>query len=126
MNRLIVPPLPAASRPSKTMTCLAGVHGPVLELQQLDLQQVLLHLVVVAGHQLVVGVVLAPRLDRACRRADQHGVVAVVVAHRVSLGSQVVDVVTQAHLLHGPTLPHARTRPSGVQSPLSRRRAAAG
>ena len=25
MNRLIVPPLPAASRPSKTMTCLAPV-----------------------------------------------------------------------------------------------------
>ena len=104
VKRLIVPPLPAASRPSKTTTCLAPVSmRPVLELQQLDLQQVLLDLVAVARHQLVVGVVLAPGLDGLAAGRDEHRVVAVVVAHRVSLGAQLVDVGTQGHLLgHGP------------------------
>jgi hypothetical protein len=55
MNLLIVPPFPAASRPSKTMTCSRRCLDPVLELQELDLEEVLLHLVVVAAHQLVVG-----------------------------------------------------------------------
>ena len=37
--RLIVPPLPAASRPSKiTATSQAGVLDPLLELDELDLQ----------------------------------------------------------------------------------------
>ena len=41
MKRLIVPPLPAASRPSnERCTCASPVACPVLELQQLDLQEV--------------------------------------------------------------------------------------
>ena len=50
MNRLMVPPLPAASRPSKRITTpLAGLLGPGLELQQLDLEVVLLRLVGLAA-----------------------------------------------------------------------------
>ena len=46
MKRLIVLPLPAASRPSKTSTIrLPGVLDPVLQLEQLDLQPPLLMVV---------------------------------------------------------------------------------
>jgi acetyl-CoA acetyltransferase len=48
-----------------------GVLRPVLELQQLDLQLVLLLLVGVAVEPLVVGVVLAPGLDRVAAGVDQ-------------------------------------------------------
>ena len=48
MNRLIVPPLPAASRPSKSMTSLLpGLLDPRLHLEQLDLQRPLGQLVLV-------------------------------------------------------------------------------
>ncbi|MNI86147.1 hypothetical protein D3C73_1432110 [compost metagenome] len=40
------------------------VLAPVLELQQFDLQAVLLDLVLIAGHPLLVGIVLVPRLHR--------------------------------------------------------------
>ena len=97
MNRLIVPPLPAASRPSNRITCLVPVScGPVLELQQLDLQQVLLLLVVVAVHPLVVRVVLAPGLDRVAARIDQIGVGAVlVVADGVAVTHKLVEVLAE-------------------------------
>jgi hypothetical protein len=72
-----------------------GVGGPVLELQQLDLQEVLLHLVVVARHQRGVGTVLLPGLHGPPVRGDQHRVVPVVVPPRVALHLQAVDVFPQ-------------------------------
>ena len=57
MKRLMVPPLPAASRPSKRIThALPGLLDPGLQLQQFDLQLVLLLLVVLARHQVLVRV----------------------------------------------------------------------
>ena len=80
MNRLIVPPLPAASRPSNKITCLVpGLLRPVLELQQLDLQPVLLLFVVIAVHPLLVRVVGAPGFDRVAARIDQIGIRTVLV-----------------------------------------------
>ncbi len=71
MNRLMVPPLPAASRPSNTIDVPAArvVLHPLLELEQLDLQEPLDPLVVGAGHPLVVGVSLAPRVDELPSRS---------------------------------------------------------
>ena len=86
MNRLIVPPLPAASRPSKSDDVLAaGRRRPVLELQQLDLQQVLLLVVLLAVHPLVVRVVLPPGVHGASRRVDEDRVVVMVLADRVAV-----------------------------------------
>ena len=66
MNRLIVPPLPAASRPSNTMTMRRPlVLDPVLQPQQLDLEQALVGFVLRPGHALVVGVALLPGVDQA-------------------------------------------------------------
>ena len=94
MNRLMVPPLPAASRPSKSSTCLVpGLGGPVLELQQLDLEQVLLLVVLLARHPLVVRVVLPPGVDGPAVRVDEHRVVVVVLADRVAVDVQPVDVL---------------------------------
>ena len=84
MNRLIVPPLPAASRPSKSDDQpLAGGLDPVLQLEQLDLQQALVPLVLVAAHPLVVRVVLPPGVDRLAVLVQQHRVVVVVVVDPV-------------------------------------------
>ena len=98
MNRLMVPPLPAASRPSKSSTCLvSGVGGPGLELQQLDLEEVLGLVVLLARHPLVVGVVLAPGVDGPARRVDEDRVVVVVLADRVAVDVQPVDVLANVH-----------------------------
>jgi hypothetical protein len=52
---LIVPPLPAASRPSNRITTRWPVSfGPGLQLQQFDLQPVLLLLVVAPQHQVAI------------------------------------------------------------------------
>ena len=95
MNRLIVPPLPAASRPSNRITSrCAGRLDPVLQLQQLDLQQPLVVLVLVAAHPLVVRVALAPGVDRLAVGVDQHRVVIVVVDDPV-----VTEAVNQSERL---------------------------
>ena len=70
-----------------------GVGGPVLELQQLDLEQVLLLVVLLARQPLVVRVVLAPGVDGKTVRADEHRVVVVVLADRVPVDVQPVDVL---------------------------------
>jgi hypothetical protein len=57
----------------------------------------------------VVRVVLTPGLDGVAVRGDEHGVVAVVVTHRVPLDAQVVDVLAQGHLLGHVPIP-ARCR----------------
>src|SRR5262245_56004417 len=88
-----------------------SVVGPVLELQQLDLQQVLQLVVVPARHPLVIRVVLPPRVDRAPVGCDQDGVVVVVLADRVTLDVEVaVDVLTNA--LHGSDPRYASQRAS--------------
>ena len=87
MNRLMVPPLPAASRPSNTKTCRCSVGlAPLLQLQQFDLQQPLLLLVFAARHALVVRVVLPPGVHYfAAGLNDQLGIVVIVVAHGVAV-----------------------------------------
>jgi hypothetical protein len=62
--------------------------APPLQLEQLDLQQPLVHLVVVARHALVVRVVLPPGVDVAVAGMHQHRIVVVVIPDRVSLGCQ--------------------------------------
>ncbi len=62
--------------------------APLLQLQQFDLQQPLVLLVLVARHALVVRVALAPGVDvGSAGMVHQHGVVIVVVADAVVLGS---------------------------------------
>ena len=74
----------------------AGVLRPVLELQQLDLQLVLLLLVDVAVEPLVVGVVLAPGLDRVAAGVDEIGVRQVlVVPDAVAVAQQMVQVLPE-------------------------------
>ena len=97
MNRLIVPPLPAASRPSKSSTCLPPVSWPVLELEQLDLQQVLLLFVDVAVHPFVVRVVLPPGVDRLPVGIDEDRVIVVVLAHRMTVDVKPVYVLPDIH-----------------------------
>ena len=100
MNRLIVPPLPAASRPSKRITSRSpGALDPVLQLQQLDLQQALLAVVLGAGHPLVVRVVLAPGVDRLAVRVEQDRVVVVVVVDPVV--AEVVQYVFESIIQAG-------------------------
>ena len=57
---------------------LAGVLHPVLQLQQLDLQQPLDHLVLGPGHALGVGIALPPRVDQPAVLPAQDGLVVVV------------------------------------------------
>jgi hypothetical protein len=76
------------------------VLGPVLELQQLDLEEVLLLLVGVPVVHLVVRVVLAPGLDRPAVGPDEQRVLALAALDAVPLGLELVDVLPQAHLAH--------------------------
>ena len=84
---------------------LAGVLGPVLPLQQLDLEGALDVLVLIAAHALFVGVVLAPGVDALAVWGDQYRVVFIGVIHHVPLGGCEVDevhvfFVGVAHALH--------------------------
>ncbi|GFJ95248.1 hypothetical protein [Phytohabitans rumicis] len=56
-----------------------GGLDPVLQLEQLDLQQALVPFVVVAAHPLRVRVALPPGVDRLAVVADQYRVVVVIV-----------------------------------------------
>ena len=76
----------------------AVVLRPVLELQQLDLQSVLLLLVGVPVKQLVVRVVLPPGLHRLATRVDEQRIRTLTPGHRVPLGDQTVDVLPQVVL----------------------------
>ena len=92
MNRLIVPPLPAASRPSNSTTSRPPVlPDPVLQFQQLDLQEPLLHLVLVAVHRSVVRVSLAPGVDRLTAVIEQDRVVVLHVDHGVAAETAEVE-----------------------------------
>ena len=76
----------------------AVVLPPVLQLQQLDLQEVLLLLVDVPIKRLVVRVVLPPGLHRLAARVDEQRIRALAASHRVPLGDQAVDVLPQVVL----------------------------
>ena len=85
MNRWMVPPLPAASRPSKTMTCRAPVRLLHFCSFSSSICSLRLPLVLVARHALVIGVVLAPGLDGIAVAVEQHGVVVVLVVDGVAV-----------------------------------------
>jgi hypothetical protein len=83
----------------------AGVLHPVLQLQQLDLQQPLGLLVLRAGEPLVVRVALAPGVDRGAVGPEEHGVVVVGV-----VDGQAGGVGEQRGKVHPPTLHAVRVR----------------
>ena len=122
MNRLMVPPLPAASRPSKRRTWRPPVSTWWFwNFSSSTWSAVLLLVVLLPGHPLVVGVVLPPGVDRSARRVDQHRVVVVVLADGVALDVQPVDVLANV-LQHGPAPPatvELRRRPGGVRRSLA-------
>jgi hypothetical protein len=60
---------------------LTGGLDPVLELQQLDLQQPLGPLVLLAPHPLGLGVALAPGIHRPTVGSHQHGLVVIAIVH---------------------------------------------
>ena len=97
----------------------ARVLRPVLELQQLDLQLVLLFFVDVAIEPLVVGVVLAPGLDRIAPRVDQVRVGEVfVVPHAVAVAQQMVEVLAEVLTNHHRSIGHCNrsSRPRGFRT----------
>ena len=59
--------------------------APVLQLQQLDLQDVLLFLVIGPRHPLVVGIVLPPGVDRDALGIEQNRIVVFVVDNGVTI-----------------------------------------
>src|SRR5699024_3477596 len=83
---------------------LIVVLEPVLVLQQLDLQLVLLALVLVAVHAGLVGVPLLPGVDGVALGIDEVRIRGVAVQDRVPLLAQMLDVLAQALVvrdLHG-------------------------
>ncbi|MFC7643409.1 hypothetical protein ACFQX6_23220 [Streptosporangium lutulentum] len=96
MNRLIVPPLPAASRPRTGPPAAAGVLYPVLQLEQLDLEQTLEPVVLRPVHPLVVGIFLPPGVDHAAVQPHQDGIVVVIVPH-----PQIRQLAEQVAASHG-------------------------
>jgi hypothetical protein len=66
----------------------AGVLGPILQLQQLDLEQPLFFLVLRSGHAEVVRVILPPGVHVLVGRiVHEHRVVVVIVANAVLMNS---------------------------------------
>src|SRR6266545_2697786 len=90
---------------------------PLLQLQQLDLQQALVVLVLLAGQPLVVGVALPPGLYGLAVRAEQDRVVVIVVVDPVVLEPlQQVDVLV-AHTGRIPPAGPAESRRDLVSQP---------
>jgi hypothetical protein len=75
---------------------LPGFLDPVLELEQLDLQQPLVLVVLGPRHPLVVGVVLPPRVHGGAVVAQQHGIVLVGVVD-AELGEQAGHIGQLGH-----------------------------
>src|SRR6185369_2617307 len=102
MNGLVVPPLPAASRPSKRIRCLV----PVSWAQYWNFSSSIcsLYLIVfvdVPVEPLVVRVVLEPGLDRVAPGVDEVGVGQVlVVPDAVAAGEQLVQVLAEVLVHH--------------------------
>jgi hypothetical protein len=87
---------------------LTGGLDPVLELQQLDLQQSLGPLVLLARHPLAIGIALAPGLHRPTVGPHQHWLVVIPVVHAqigqliqqvagLGRGAGIDDLVVSAH-----------------------------
>ena len=118
--RLMTPPLPAASRPSKSTTTLSLLlHDPVLQLDQLALQP----------KQLVE---IAAAIERVGRRAMRHVGAQLVEARVVELHLQLlveaVGIVGVAHRArdlvvgHGASVARARAADEGSTASADRRR----
>jgi hypothetical protein len=71
----------------------AGFLCPVLKLQQLDLERVLLPFVLIAFHPLLVRIVGTPRFDRIATRVNEIRIRAVlVVTHRVPVAQNLLKI----------------------------------
>lgn len=75
----------------------SGVLDPILQFQQFDLQQTLVHFVDFTGQPGVVGIAFAPGVHRHAVRADQHRIVVVGVQNTES-GQR------ELHFDHVPTI----------------------
>jgi hypothetical protein len=59
--------------------------GPVLQLQQFDLEDVFLLFVVRSGHSMVIGIVLPPGIHRDAAGIEQDRIVVLVVDNGVAI-----------------------------------------
>jgi hypothetical protein len=75
-----------------------GCLDPVLQFQQLDLQQALRELVFVPVHALGVGIALSPRVDLRAIARHEHRIVVVIVDHGVP--RDVVEFGRQCVMAH--------------------------
>ena len=82
---------------------LASLLGPVLPLQQLNLQSALHRLVLIASHTLIIGVIFPPSLNRGTIRHDQRRIIFIgsiddvaVSFCQVDLGKVVVFNISHA------------------------------
>jgi hypothetical protein len=80
---------------------LTGRFDPLLELQELDLEQALAVLVLHALHPLVVRVALAPGVHRRAVAVEQDGVV-IVVVHDLVVAKRVDDIGEYVAAVHVP------------------------
>ena len=98
MKRLIVPPLPAASRPSNSSTCWPSVSAAQRwNFSSSTCRRYLVSSYSSRGMPLVVGVVLAPGVDGPAGRVDEDRVVVVVLADGVAVDLERVDVLANVH-----------------------------
>ena len=72
---------------------LAGFLGPVLPLQQLDLQGALGLLILFAAHALVVWVLIAPGIHAVTIRGDEYGIIFIGIVDQVALGGGEIYIV---------------------------------
>src|SRR5215207_10796164 len=113
MNRLIVPPLPAASRPSNKIRCFEPVSCD--QSWNFSSSGVLLVLVQVTLHPLLVGVVRAPGLHRIATWVYEVRVRSVfVVADAVTLTQNVREILAEVFNNH---LSAPYLGPTGFTSP---------
>jgi hypothetical protein len=105
----MVPPLPAASRPSKRMTTRSPHVFPVLQFEQFDLQEPLVPVVLGPGYPLVVGIALPPGVHRCAVRVELDRVVVMVV-----------DDPVAGELVLNSGRVHRRSSPYGASPGLTR------
>jgi hypothetical protein len=112
MKRLIVPPLGGrVAAFEQDHMFRAGLWWPVLKLQELDLEGLLLIFVLVAVHPIVVRIIGPPGFNRISARIDQVGVRAMlVVANCVSLTHDLLKIFTKVLADHLAAAPHSMAR----------------
>ena len=64
------------------------------------MQKILLHLVAIAVHTVVVGIILPPGIDRLAVDVNEVGVFSVVVTDGVTFGAETVNVVSKFAVFH--------------------------